>query len=50
MTDGSTDLENYRMIQHYLAMYKIGSQATVLQEKLVVLCSKILCCFMRSYF
>jgi len=45
MIGGSTDPENYQMI-HHLAMYNIGAQATVLQEKLVVLCSKILCSFM----
>jgi len=50
MIGGSTDPENYQMIQHHLAMYKIGSQATVMQEKLVVLCSQILCSFMLSYF
>jgi len=49
MIDGSTDPENYRMIQHHLAMYNTGSLATVLQEKLVLFL-QILCNFMWSCF
>ena len=33
--------ERYRMIQQHLAMYDTGSEATVSQEKFVVLCSQI---------
>jgi len=35
---------------HHLAVYKIGSQATVLQDKFVVLCSQISWTFIWSCF